>query len=89
MRYKKNYFFFGHHFKKAIKYMKTRKFSDIGLQILIFSLNLIGNDPIAKDKEKIQHSDQSCKAISEKIQSEDRITKLKLLTLILDSWSVE
>ena len=42
MRYQKNSFFFGHHFQKAIKYMKTRKFWDIGLHL---PFNLIWNDP--------------------------------------------
>jgi len=32
------------------------------------------------DKEKIEHSNQLCEAISEKMQSADRITKIQLLT---------
>ena len=45
MRYWRNSFFFGHHFQKAIKHTKTRKFWNIGLQILIFFFNLIWNNP--------------------------------------------
>ena len=41
------------------------------------------------DKEKIEHSDQLCEAIDEKMHSADKITKLQLLTLIPDTWSVE
>ena len=42
-----------------------------------------------EDKEKVEHSDHLCLAINEKIQSVNRSTKIQLLTLILDSWSVE
>jgi len=48
------------------------------------------DDGLEKDnKEKVELSYQLCEAISEKIQSADRITKLQLLSLILDTWSVE
>jgi len=48
------------------------------------------DDGLEKDnKEKIEHSDRLCEAISEKIQSADRITKLQLLTLIPNTRSVE
>jgi len=47
----------------------------------------IQDDGFEKDnKEKIKHSDRLCEAISEKIQSADRITKLQLLTSIPDTW---
>ena len=36
-----------------------------------------------------EHSDRFCEANSEKIQSADGITKLQLLTLIPNTWSVE
>ena len=42
-----------------------------------------------EDKEKIEHSDRLCQAISEKLQSANRSTKIQLLTLITDTWSVE
>ena len=41
------------------------------------------------DKEKIECSDRLCEAISEKMQSADRITKMQLLTMIPDTWSVK
>ena len=41
------------------------------------------------DKKKIEHSERLCEAISEKMQSADKTTKLQLLTLIPDTWSVE
>ena len=48
------------------------------------------HDHLTKDdKEKIEHSDRLCEAIDEKMQSADKITKLQLLTLIPDTWSVE
>jgi len=48
------------------------------------------DDGVEKDnKEKIEHSDRLCEANSEKIQSADGITKLQLLALIPNTWSVE
>jgi len=54
------------------------------VQICEMQDDVLEND----NKEKIQHSDRLCKAISEKIQSVDWITKFQLFTLIPNTWLV-